>query len=165
MASAATATVVPASVVETHLRTDLFIPDLRTRKKSSVLEELSDRLVTAKVARSPGAIIDALRRREALGSTGIGKGIAVPHVRSTLVAERALLVARSTKGVEFDSVDGPPVQLCFLIVAPPLERDPLYLRLVAEIVRSVRRVRTRQKLLDAPGFAAFRDILVEAVRD
>jgi mannitol/fructose-specific phosphotransferase system IIA component (Ntr-type) len=86
----------------------------------------------------------------------------VPHVRSTLVAERALLVARSTKGVEFDSLDGGPVHLCFLIVAPPLEHDPFYLKLVAEIVRSVRLARTRQKLLEAPNFNALREILSEA---
>lgn len=129
------------------------------------MDELASALATARVARTPDAVLDALRRREALGSTGIGKGIAVPHVRSTLIAERALLVARSTKGVEFDSMDGGPVHLLFLIVAPPLERDPIYLKLVAEIVRSTRLARTRQKLLDAANFAALREILVEAGHD
>ncbi len=82
-----------------------------------------------------------------------------------MIAERALLVARSTKGVEFDSMDGGPVHLLFLIVAPPLERDPHYLKLVAEIVRSTRLSRTRQKLLEAANFGAVRDILVEAGHD
>ena len=122
-------------------------------------------LAAARVARTPEPILDALRRREALGSTGLGKGIAVPHARSTMVSERALLVARSSKGIEFDAVDGQPVHLCFLIVAPPLERDPIYLKLVAEIVRATRLARTRQKLIDAPDFAALRTILVEAARD
>ncbi|HTM01744.1 MAG TPA: PTS sugar transporter subunit IIA [Candidatus Omnitrophota bacterium] len=151
--------------VELHLRSDLFISDLRTRKKASVLEEIAGALAAAKVARAPEAILDALRRREALGSTGLGKGIAVPHARSTMVSERALLVARSSKGIEFDAVDGQPVHLCFLIVAPPLERDPIYLKLVAEIVRATRLARTRQKLIDAPDFATLRTILVEAARD
>jgi mannitol/fructose-specific phosphotransferase system IIA component (Ntr-type) len=151
--------------VELHLRSDLFISDLRTRKKASVLEEIAGALAAASVARAPEAILDALRRREALGSTGLGKGIAVPHARSTMVSERALLVARSSKGIEFDAVDGQPVHLCFLIVAPPLERDPIYLKLVAEIVRATRLARTRQKLIDAPDFAALRTILVEAARD
>jgi mannitol/fructose-specific phosphotransferase system IIA component (Ntr-type) len=151
--------------VELHLRSDLFISDLRTRKKASVLEEIAGALAAANVARAPEAILDALRRREALGSTGLGKGIAVPHARSTMVSERALLVARSSKGIEFEAVDGQPVHLCFLIVAPPLERDPIYLKLVAEIVRATRLARTRQKLIDAPDFAALRTILVEAARD
>ncbi len=165
MAADVITAVLPASAVEQHLRQDLFISELRTRRKSSVLDELASALATARVARTPDAIIDALRRREALGSTGIGKGIAVPHVRSTLIAERALLIARSTKGVEFDSMDGGPVHLLFLIVAPPLERDPHYLKLVAEIVRSTRLSRTRQKLLEAANFGAVRDILVEAGHD
>lgn len=164
MASVIAPTVAPPAAA-LHLRPELFIPELRTRKKTSVLEELAGALAAAKVVRSPEAILDALRRREALGSTGIGKGIAVPHARSTLVGERALLVARSSKGIDFESVDGTPVHLCFLIVAPPLERDPIYLKLVAEIVRATRLARTRQKLIDASNFAAVRGILVEAARD
>jgi PTS system nitrogen regulatory IIA component len=155
----------PATIVSLHLRPTLFISDLRSKKKASVLEELVDGLVAGNVTRHPTAVLDVLRRREALGSTGIGKGIAVPHGRSTLVSERALLVARSRKGVEFDAADGNPVHLCFLIVAPPLERDPIYLKLVAEIVRAMRLAKTRQKLLDAPDYDAARGILAEAARE
>lgn len=165
MASVVAAAPVVAPAVALHLRRDLYIPELRSRKKGSVLEELAASLATAGVTRSPEAIVDALKRREALGSTGLGKGLAVPHARSTLVSERALVVARSTKGIEFDALDDTPVHLCFLIVAPPLERDPIYLKLVAEIVRATRLARTRQKLIDAPNFAALRGVLVEAARD
>jgi mannitol/fructose-specific phosphotransferase system IIA component (Ntr-type) len=165
MASVIAAPTVVPPAAALHLRPDLYIAELRTRKKASVLEELAGALATAKIVRSPDSILDALRRREALGSTGIGKGIAVPHARSTLVSERALLVARSSKGIDFDSVDGGPVHLCFMIVAPPLERDPIYLKLVAEIVHATRLARTRQKLIDAANFAALRGILVEAARD
>jgi mannitol/fructose-specific phosphotransferase system IIA component (Ntr-type) len=100
-----------------------------------------------------------------MGGTGLGKGIAVPHARSTLVKQRAVVIARSTKGVEFDSPDGKPAHLLFLLVAPPLEKDPVYLNLMAEIVGAVRLARTRQRLLDAADFKAFRRILLEAIRD
>jgi PTS system nitrogen regulatory IIA component len=157
---------IPSTVaIESHLRPDLFISDLRTRKKPSVLDELAEALVRARITRAPEAVVDALRRREALGSTGIGKGLAVPHARSTMVTERAVLVARSRKGIDFEAADGEPVHLCFLIVAPPFERDPLYLKLVAEIVRAARLVRTRQRLLEAPSFNALRDLLVQAAND
>jgi len=152
------------TAVELHLRPDLFVSDLRTRKKTSVLEEMAAALASANVARSPETVSEALLRREALGSTGIGKGIAVPHARCTMVSERALLVARSRKGIDFDATDGQPVHLCFAIVAPPLERDPIYLKLVAEIVRATRLAKTRQKLLEAPDFASLRGILLEAAR-
>jgi PTS system nitrogen regulatory IIA component len=121
-------------------------------------------LAAARITRHPESVVEVLRRREALGSTGIGKGIAVPHGRSTLVSERALLVARSRKGIDFEASDGLPVHLCFLIVAPPLERDPIYLKLVAEIVRGVRLSKTRQRLLEAPDFASVRDLLIEGIQ-
>jgi mannitol/fructose-specific phosphotransferase system IIA component (Ntr-type) len=126
------------------------------------MEELVDALARAGVTRAPEAVRDALLQREALGSTGIGKGIAVPHARSTMVSDRAIVVARSVRGVDFESVDGEAVHICFLIVAPPLERDDVYLQILARIVRAVRLARTRQRLLEAPDFETIRSILVRA---
>lgn len=148
-----------------HLRPQFFIPELESRSKDAVLVELVERLVLAGTTRAPEAVLAALRQRESLGSTGIGKGIAVPHARSTVVSERAIVVARSRRGVDFDSADGKPVHLCFLIVAPPLERDTIYLQLLAQIVQGVRLARTRQRLLDAPDFEAVRSILARASHD
>ena len=145
-----------------HLQQGLFISELKSKRKSAVLEEMVGALAAAGVTRHPEGVLDAVRRREALGSTGLGKGIAVPHARSTLVTERAVVVARSRKGVDFDAPDGLPSRLCFMIVAPPLERDPAYLNLIAEIVRAVRLSKTRQRLLDAPNFTIVRRTLLEA---
>ena len=156
------ATITPpkaATVAEGFLRPALFIPELRTRRKSAVLEELVHALAGSGITQHPEAILELLRQREALGSTGIGKGVAVPHARSTVITERVVLLARSKKGVEFEAVDGAPVHLIFLIVAPPVEPDPVYLKLLAEIVHSIRLARVRQKLLDAPTFEAAREVL------
>lgn len=145
--------------LELHLRPSLFIPEIKTRKKSSVLEEMVAHLAEHRIARHADAVLEVLRQREALGSTGIGKGIAIPHARSTMVTERAVLLARSTKGVEFDSADGNPVHLCFLIVAPPTDRDPIYLQMLAEIVKAVRLAPVRKRILEAPDFAAIRTVI------
>ncbi|HEU5310462.1 MAG TPA: PTS sugar transporter subunit IIA [Candidatus Eisenbacteria bacterium] len=156
------ATITPpkaATVAEGFLRPALFIPELRTRRKSAVLEELVHALAGSGITQHPEAILELLRQREALGSTGIGKGVAVPHARSTVITERVVLLARSKKGVEFEAVDGAPVNLIFLIVAPPVEPDPVYLKLLADIVHSIRLARVRQKLLDAPTFEAAREVL------
>jgi len=149
----------PATHLENHLRADLFIPEIKNKRKAAVLEELVGHLADRGITRFPEPVLEVLRQREALGSTGVGKGIAIPHARSTLVAERAVLVARSKKGIEFESLDEHPVHLCFLIVAPPSENDPVYLQLLAEIVKVVRLSRVRQKLLDAPDFHAVRSII------
>jgi len=156
------ATITPpkaATVADGSFRPSLFIPELRSRRKPAVLEELAQALSGSGVTRHPEGILELLHQREALGSTGIGKGIAVPHARSTLIKERVVLLARSKKGVEFEAVDAAPVHLIFLIVAPPIEPDPVYLKLLAEIVHSVRLARVRQKLLDAPSFEAAREVL------
>lgn len=149
----------PTSHLESYLRADLFIPELKSRRKSSLLEELVAHLADRKVTRHAEAVLEVLRQREALGSTGVGKGIAIPHGRSTMIAERAVLFARSTKGIDFDAADARPVHLCFLIVAPPMEQDPIYLQLLADIVKSVRPARTRQRLLEAPDFESVRGII------
>jgi PTS system nitrogen regulatory IIA component len=116
-------------------------------------------LAAHKVARLADPVLEVLRQREALGSTGIGKGIAIPHARSTMVAERAVLLARSAKGVDFDAADGNPVHLCFLIVAPPTEQDPIYLQLLAEIVKSIRLAPARRRILEAPDLDGIRTVI------
>jgi len=148
--------------LEAHLRPELYIPELKARNKAAVLDEMVDALARAGVTRAPEAVRDALRQREAVGSTGLGKGIAFPHARSTMVSERAIVVARSARGLDFESVDGEAVHIFFLIVAPPLERDEVYLQLLARIVSAVRLARTRRRLLDALDFEAIRSILVRA---
>ena len=147
------------TLLELHLRPSLFIPELKNKRKSAVLEEMAAHLAAHRVARRADPVLEVLRQREALGSTGIGKGIAIPHARSTMVAERAVLLARSVKGVEFDSVDGNPVHLCFLIVAPPTEQDPIYLQLLAEIVKAVRLAPARKRILEAQDVDSIRTII------
>jgi PTS system nitrogen regulatory IIA component len=151
--------------LEAHLRPTLFIPELKSKKKAAVLEEMVAHLAEQQIARQGEALLEVLRQREALGSTGLGKGIAIPHARSTMVAERAVLLARSTKGVDFEAVDGNPVHLFFLIVAPPLDTDPIYLQMLAQIVRAVRLAPARRRILEAPDFAAIRTLIGAQISD
>jgi len=164
-ATATAAALKPATAIEGILRSTLYLPNLNARRKTSALEEMVQALVPAGVTRYPAAILDLLAQRETLGSTAIGKGIAVPHARSALIAERAVLVARSIRGIDFDAPDGKPVQLFFLIVAPSVGRDPIYLKLLADIVRAVRLTKVRQRLIEAPDFAAVQEALVHAAAD
>jgi nitrogen PTS system EIIA component len=151
--------------LELYLRPTLFIPELKHKKKSAVLEEMVAHLTKQQIARQADALLEVLRQREALGSTGIGKGIAVPHARSTMVIERAVLLARSSKGVEFDSADENPAHLIFMIVAPPTERDPIYLQMLAQIVKSVRLAPVRRRILEAPDFGSIRTLIAGQLSD
>lgn len=151
--------------LELHLRPALFIPELKSKKKSAVLEEMVAHLTRHQIARQADALLEVLRQREALGSTGIGKGIAIPHARSTMVSERAVLLARSTKGIEFEAADGNPVHLIFMIVAPPTETDPIYLQMLAQIVKAIRLAPVRRKILESPDFATIRALIGAQLSD
>ena len=165
MSTATAAAPKSATAIEGILRSTLYLPNLRARRKAAALEEMVQALVPAGVTRHPAAILDLLAQREALGSTAIGKGVAVPHARSALIGERAVLVARSDRGIDFDAPDGKPAQLFFLIVAPSLEHDPIYLKLLADIVRAVRLTKVRQRLLGAPNFGAIQEALIHAAAE
>jgi len=108
------------------------------RTKEAILEELVELLdKSGKVCNKHKLLLDLLNR-EKKSSTGIGKGIAIPHVRTMQVREFVIGFARSTEGYEFDSLDGKPVHLFFVMGAPPYD-DSLYLKVfkaIAELFHS-----------------------------
>ena len=83
------------------------------------------------------SIIEAILKREELGSTGIGRGVAVPHTKHPSVSELVGTVAVSEAGVDFDSLDGEKVHLLFLLVSPP-DRPGDHLRALENISRQLR---------------------------
>lgn len=97
---------------------------LKAKKKNDVIEELVGMIKTGEDA---DLLYDTLLKREELGSTGIGKGIAIPHCRSLLIDKLEVAVGWSAKGVDFDSIDKKSAHLFFLIVAPPQDPGNQYL--------------------------------------
>lgn len=107
--------------------------------KNSAIAELVDALLEAKEIKAEDRddIIRAINRREELGSTGIGRGVAVPHTKHGSVDKLVGTVGVSAEGVEFDSLDGEKVQLFFLLVSPP-DRPGDHLRALENISRQLR---------------------------
>ena len=136
-----------------------FVPQLRARSKDGVLKELTAILVKSGRARDGDLLLDMLRQREELGSTGIGKGVAIPHGRSLAVTEMAVVFARSKRGVAFDAVDEEAVNLFFLIVAPPNDRANLYLPFLGKLVEIIKSKKNRSRLLEAADFDEVVDVL------
>jgi nitrogen PTS system EIIA component len=85
--------------------------------------------------RSSGTLLRIIQRRENLGSTGIGRGIAIPHCRSLVVNRLRLAFGHRREGVEYLAIDGRPVYHFFLIVAPPLEISNQYLPVLGRIAQ------------------------------
>jgi len=107
--------------------------DLESETKDDVLRELVSLLGIDE--RSRGILFKMLKRRENLGSTGIGKGIAIPHCRSLVANELRVAFGRSEAGVDFEAIDENPVHFFFLIVAPPLEVSNQYLPVLGKIAQ------------------------------
>jgi PTS system nitrogen regulatory IIA component len=106
---------------------------LRGTSKEDVLAELIGLLRMDE--RSSGTLLRIIQRRENLGSTGIGHGIAIPHCRSLMVNRLRLAFGRRPEGVDYQAIDDRPVYNFFLIVAPPLEISNLYLPVLGRIAQ------------------------------
>lgn len=114
-------------------------PDLRADSKEGVIREMAEALLEAgKVSEAElDGIVKAIMKREELGSTGIGRGVAVPHTKHPSVDRLVGTVAVSREGVDFESLDGEKVQLFFLLVSPP-DRPGDHLRALENISRQLR---------------------------
>ena len=127
---------------------ECIIPELRAGTKREVLEELSGALLNCKANLDKEALVEVLLERERLGSTGIGDGIAIPHGKVQDLDELVLSFGRSSQGIEFDSMDGRPTHLFFLLIAPENSAG-IHLRALAKISRLLKSSNFRQRLLEA----------------
>ncbi|MBC8436461.1 MAG: PTS sugar transporter subunit IIA [Candidatus Omnitrophica bacterium] len=113
-----------------------ILTDIKATKKEDVIKELVEVLINAGEIekRNRSKLIDALMGRESLGSTAIGQGIAIPHAKSDCVSSLVAAFGLSKKGVDFDSLDGEPAYIFFLLVAPQDSAGP-HLKALARISR------------------------------
>ena len=138
----------------------LFIADLKARDRDGVLQEMVDHAAKAGVIRDRDVILGMLKNRESLGSTGLGQGVAFPHGRSLAIPTLMALFARSVKGVDYGAIDGKPVHLFFMFIAPPVEKENRYLPALGQVVEMIRDEPTRQRLLAVKSFADFRKLIL-----
>ncbi len=144
--------------------TPLFAPDalrfdLSATSQDDVLTELAALLSLDDGGAT--ALQKMLRRRESLGSTGVGRGVAIPHTRSMLVTELRLAYGRHPAGIPWAAIDNRPVHFFFLIVAPPLEVSNEYLPVLGRIAQFVKEPDVPERLAVTDSPAAFFDLLRE----
>lgn len=131
--------------------------DLESDDKDGVLKELVGLLDLDE--KSEGILYKTLKRRENLGSTGIGKGIAIPHCRSLVVKRLRLAYGRKNSGLDFNSIDSAPVKNFFLIIAPPLEVSNQYLPVLGKIAQFAKDPEVPQMLADLKDVDGFLELL------
>ncbi len=126
-----------------------FINDnLSAKNKADVLQELVNTIIQGGLKLDPSVVIEVLQQREKLGSTGIGDGVAIPHGKIPALEELVVAFGRSKEGISFDAVDGKPVHLFFLLLAPE-NSSGQHLKALAKISKMLKAVNFRKKLLEA----------------
>ncbi len=119
---------------------------IKPGKKQKVIEDL---VFSIKKGEDAELIVSTLLKREELGSTGIGRGIAIPHCRSLAVDKLEIAVGRTTKPINFNAIDKKPVSLIFLIIAPPQDPGNQYLITLGKIVQIAKQL-TKKNLIQKP---------------
>ncbi len=130
------------------LEEDLVITELRSKDKEGVIEEMASRLVERGMVKGEKRFIKALKQREKIASTAIGGGVAIPHARSDTVEGLSVVLARSEEGIDFDSVDGKPVHLIFMIASHP-DINKEYLQILARIARLCKNAKMKDGFIKA----------------
>lgn len=136
---------------------EAIIPSLKVNTKKHVLQEMSDRagLISGL---APREVFDALLQRERLGSTGVGEGIAIPHGKLAKAKSIFGVFARLVRPIDFDSLDGAPVDLICLLIAPETAGAD-HLKALARMARLLRDPTVTSKLRAARDVSAIYSVL------
>ena len=142
------------------LKENLVFLNFEAEDKEKAIEKFIATLSETGAIEEPEVLKEALFEREKLGTTGVGGGIAMPHARSSSIKELTVAFFRSNDGIDFNAIDGKPVDLIFMLLAPISSGGP-YLKLLAKISRLLRSDDFRDALLKADAPAKVMEIIQE----
>ncbi|KXG73698.1 PTS sugar transporter subunit IIA [Thermotalea metallivorans] len=130
------------------LKRELMILDLQAQNKREVIEELITPLVDQGIVTDKENFIKTVMEREKQVSTGIGMGIAIPHGKSKDVQEPSIVFGKSKKGIDYESLDGQPSYIFFLIAVPEGSSSE-HLRVLSQLSRKLMHEHVRKQLMEA----------------
>ena len=138
---------------------DLCLFSLRSRKKLSAIQEMVRHLADKGLVSDEQFIMDMLKNRESLGSTGLGNGVAFPHGRSLAIKKLTVLFARAPRGIDFEALDGNPTKIFFLILAPSDKGADTYLALLSELIGLIQKPEKLALLHEVKDFSTLLEVL------
>lgn len=136
------------------------IPGLEATNKKQVINALVDKLSLRVDEETLKSIREGVFERESVMSTGVGKGLAIPHCKTSAVAENYAVFAKLNTPLEFDSIDGEPVEIIFLLVGPDSKHSH-HIKLLSRISRLMNSASFREKILSSETV----DIILDAFRE
>ena len=142
------------------LRVESVLPELKSKDKDGAIRELAEAVTRSEASIPVDTLREVLAEREKLGSTGIGSGVAIPHGKLPNLDRIVAAFGRSRAGIDFDSQDGEPAHLFFVLVAPE-NTAGLHLKALAKLSRLLKDPHFRQKLLDVGDAQAIYQAIAE----
>jgi PTS system nitrogen regulatory IIA component len=127
-----------------------IVPALKAKDKKGVLEELAESMAHQEPSVEKDSLVKILMEREQLGTTGIGDGVAIPHGKLNTIDRPLVSFGRSKDGLDFDSMDGQPAYLFFLLVAPD-NSSGVHLQILAKIAKLLKNSDFREELMVGAG--------------
>ncbi|OJT17899.1 PTS fructose transporter subunit IIA [Archangium sp. Cb G35] len=146
--------------ISEFLSPEALIADLQASDKQAVLREMSAVLARAHPSLKEDRLVEVLREREKLGSTGIGEGVAIPHGKLPGLTNLVAAFGVSRQGVDFEAIDGKPTHLFFALVAPENSAG-VHLKALARISRLFKNPRFRASILEATSAADIHALIVQ----
>jgi len=144
-----------------YLRDSLIFLDIEAQDKNTTIAKIVDLMDKNGVFSDASKFLAEVNQRESLGSTGIGKGIALPHARTQNVKDITISMTRLKDGIEFGSEDKQPVKLIFLL-GTPLKAVGEYLKVLAKLSKLLREEKIRNQILKAETPVQIRKIFEDA---
>lgn len=145
--------------IEEILKKESVISDLLGDSKVKVIKEMTQCLKKNNFIKNDQALFETLMEREKLGSTGIGENVAIPHGKSDEVTQIITVLARSKKGVEFESLDQKPVHFVCMVIAPAHSTGQ-HLKVLARVSRIFKNQGIREEILKAENSDTIYSILM-----
>lgn len=142
------------------IRREMLIPSLKSTDKIGIIKELAAHLAANNSKIDRDSLTRVLIEREGLASTAIGEGVAIPHGKLATVEEIVACLGRVRRGVDFDSMDGQPTYLFFVLVAPETSTGA-HLKALARISRVFKDAEFRRRLLNAEGVDEMYEVIAE----
>ncbi len=142
------------------IKRDMVVPALQATEKRAILEELATYMASRHPRIDRATLARVLTEREQLASTAIGEGVAIPHGKLASVGEIIACLGRARGGIEFDSMDGQPTYLFFVLVAPESSTGA-HLKALARISRVFKDPEFRRRLLAADDAEAMYTVVAD----
>ena len=138
----------PNTNIADYIKVEAIELELKSKNKNSVIRELYEKIRKLGIVKDEDLALKALFVREEMGSTGIGKNVALPHAKTEAVEDLIITVGISREGIEYGAIDEENVNIFFMFVCP-MDRNQAYLKTLARISRLIREDRFREDLMKA----------------